>query len=1047
MKTRETQGRHYINGSTQINDLKILSLNVCGLSSKLKCPEFIELINQYEIIGLQETKTDDADTYIELPGYTICFHNRTNISRYRSGGIVLLVKDTILPFIKIDHSRRSKLILFFTISKSIFDMGNACNIDDIRCGIVYIPPQCSKYAAEDPYLEIQEEIFRYCAESKNILLFGDFNSRCKDLCDYIQFDSYIADMHGMRELYEENHTLLNIFQQCNIPVSRKSVDKSTNSYGYQLLDMCRNNDLFLLNGRIGRDYINPGLTCKNRSTVDYFISTAYNLPVIQDICVHEFSSLFSDAHSPISLTLKVKCQAPMNDNGANTKSPTLNPWKSTKIDDFVDNIDILRVSEIEICLDKLMNTNNEDISKTDIDAVVNDISSLFIESSKSTFGYRTTSTKNNRYESKPWFNGECRRARNIYHKTRHMYNRYKTTFYKNILKMVSKNYKKTLSRNHTRFKNDKIKKLRTLKHTNPREYWKILNCNNKRSNHTEASIQDFYEYFQNLNDEHPVSEDDNGIDLNDGYVIDETAENELNQPITDDEVKSNVKMLKNNKAAGPDSVINEHIKTTVHIMLPVYTKLFNIILNSGIIPESWTIGIIKPIFKNKGDPKLPENYRPITLLSCFGKLFTSIINNRLQKFAEKYNVINASQAGFRKNYSTSDNLFILKSLIDIVQSQKKKLYCCFVDFKQAFDSVWRVGLWHKLISSGVKGKVFNLILNLYKNIKSQISTGTGTSDYFECHRGVRQGENLSPFLFTIFLNDLEHYLTSKHINGVKIDYNLDEASLYLKILLLLYADDTVIFSENADDLQHALIEFENYCELWKLKVNISKTKVVVFSRGKYDKSISFVFQKEKLETVEQYKYLGIYLGRSGSYVAAKNHIAEQGNKAMFALIRKIRSLSLPFDIQIELFEKTIKPILLYGCEVWGFGNLAMIERIQLKYFKYIFNLKQSTPSYMIYGELGIMPLLTDINARIISFWTRLIENIENHDKLSSEIYDIIYELYSTKNIKSNWIDNIKNVLCSLGFSGIWYSQSFFLIQNGLLMLLNKKLRISLYKIG
>lgn len=242
---------------------------------------------------------------------------------------------------------------------------------------------------------------------------------------------------------------------------------------------------------------------------------------------------------------------------------------------------------------------------------------------------------------------------------------------------------------------------------------------------------------------------------------------------------------------------------------------------------------------------------------------------------------------------------------------------------------------------------------------------------------------------------------------------------------MLYADDTVIFSENADDLQHALIEFENYCELWKLKVNISKTKVVVFSRGKYDKSISFVFQKEKLETVEQYKYLGIYLGRSGSYVAAKNHIAEQGNKAMFALIRKIRSLSLPFDIQIELFEKTIKPILLYGCEVWGFGNLAMIERIQLKYFKYIFNLKQSTPSYMIYGELGIMPLLTDINARIISFWTRLIENIENHDKLSSEIYNIIYELYITKNIKSNWIDNIKNVLCSLGFSGIWYSQSFF----------------------
>ena len=91
-----------------------------------------------------------------------------------------------------------------------------------------------------------------------------------------------------------------------------------------------------------------------------------------------------------------------------------------------------------------------------------------------------------------------------------------------------------------------------------------------------------------------------------------------------------------------------------------------------------------------------------------------------------------------------------------------------------------------------------------------------------------------------------------------------------------------------------------------------------------------MFQKEKLEKVEQYKYLGIYLGRSGSYVAAKKiHIAEQGNKAIFALIRKIRRLSLPLDIQIELFEKTIKPLLIYGCEVWGFGNLDMIERVQL----------------------------------------------------------------------------------------------------------------------
>ena len=154
-------------------------MNVCGLASKLLSPEFLSLIQQYDIVGLQETKTDDTDNYLEIPGYTIFFHNRACISRYRSGGIALLVKDNILPYIKIDHAKSSKLVLFFTISKTLYKFEN--HDEDLECGIVYIPPQGTKYASDDPYLEMQEEIFRYCLDSKNVLLLGDFNSRCKKI--------------------------------------------------------------------------------------------------------------------------------------------------------------------------------------------------------------------------------------------------------------------------------------------------------------------------------------------------------------------------------------------------------------------------------------------------------------------------------------------------------------------------------------------------------------------------------------------------------------------------------------------------------------------------------------------------------------------------------------------------------------------------------------------------------------------------------------------------------------------------------------------------
>ena len=92
---------------------------------------------------------------------------------------------------------------------------------------------------------------------------------------------------------------------------------------------------------------------------------------------------------------------------------------------------------------------------------------------------------------------------------------------------------------------------------------------------------------------------------------------------------------------------------------------------------------------------------------------------------------------------------------------------------------------------------------------------------------------------------------------------------------------------------------------------------------------------------------------------------------MFSLLRKIRNLNLPISLQIDLFDKTIKPILLYGSEIHGFGNIDILERVQLKFLKYILNLKASTPSFMVYGETGVTPLAIDIKTRIISFWTKI----------------------------------------------------------------------------
>ena len=195
----------------EIKNLKILSLNVCGLVSKLKCPEFVSLINEYDLVGIQETKTDDADSHIDIPGYDIYFHNRDNISRYRSGGIALIVKKKFVPFITVDKQNTSKLVLLFTVSKHIF--GPKTKSEDLFCGVEYIPPYGSQYASADPYTEIQLEILRFCGDSKNILLFGDFNSRSKDLSDFTEVDGFISDVFGTENLLSENACMYDCFDK------------------------------------------------------------------------------------------------------------------------------------------------------------------------------------------------------------------------------------------------------------------------------------------------------------------------------------------------------------------------------------------------------------------------------------------------------------------------------------------------------------------------------------------------------------------------------------------------------------------------------------------------------------------------------------------------------------------------------------------------------------------------------------------------------------------------------------------------------------------
>ena len=191
-----------------------------------------------------------------------------------------------------------------------------------------------------------------------------------------------------------------------------------------------------------------------------------------------------------------------------------------------------------------------------------------------------------------------------------------------------------------------------------------------------------------------------------------------------------------------------------------------------------------------------------------------------------------------------------------------------------------------------------------------------------------------------------------------------------RLVVLLYADDTVLLADSPENMQKCLNDFMTYCTDLKLNINYNKTKIVIFGSRKTDKHV-FTIEEHIIEVVQSYKYLGVLLSNNGSFLNARKCIFEKANKAMHLLYKRINSLNLPIDLQRKLFDYTTLPIITYSCEIWGYENVQMFERIHTSFLRTITKCRKSTPLYMLYGESGRYPIENTIKSRIINFWTRM----------------------------------------------------------------------------
>ena len=186
---------------------------------------------------------------------------------------------------------------------------------------------------------------------------------------------------------------------------------------------------------------------------------------------------------------------------------------------------------------------------------------------------------------------------------------------------------------------------------------------------------------------------------------------------------------------------------------------------------------------------------------------------------------------------------------------------------------------------------------------------------------MRQDEILSPLLFAIYLNDFEYFVSRSYrglntfANDVRNNLSDDDIEVFLRLYVSLYADDTIIMAESATELKLPLDAVFNYSKSWYLSVNTSKTKIVNFARGKVRSFPEFTFGDSKLEVVSDYVYLGTMFNYNGRFEKAIEKQISQARRAMYAMSTKARKWQLPLDIQGELFDQLIVPIILHGSEV------------------------------------------------------------------------------------------------------------------------------------
>lgn len=403
---------------------------------------------------------------------------------------------------------------------------------------------------------------------------------------------------------------------------------------------------------------------------------------------------------------------------------------------------------------------------------------------------------------------------------------------------------------------------------------------------------------------------------------------EDNMTPSKEEIMEIIEKLRNNKAPGENGVAPELVKEggerlheeVYHIIKEVWAK--------EIMPSKWNDAIIYPLHK-KGDTTRCDNYRGITLLDQVYKIMASAIKNRLSEVVNKE--VGEYQCGFREHKSTTDQVFALKQIMNNSIEQRLPLHMCFIDFKQAYDSVIRAKMYEALEELGVPKKLIRLVRMTLKQTNYKVTSNACVSEKFSVNKGLRQGDPISTTLFNL---TLEKVIRDTQLKTKGTIFNQ-------RVQVLAYADDIVIITRAKRTLIQAIQSLEREAKKMGLIINETKTKYMLLGKRREDAlqdtlrvttedGNSYSFEKVKC-----FNYLGVTVTEEGDERTEIQERLAKGTKCA-AMLRKILTVKeVSRNIKVRIYQTIIRPVVLYGCELWTLNgrereSLGVWERKQLR---------------------------------------------------------------------------------------------------------------------